>query len=79
MEDKSTKICIRSYTGFPNISQKNATDIKIVIDVMNTMVSSKSNIIALVTSDSDFTDLAKDIKAKGIEALGYGEKRHQVR
>lgn len=60
---------------FPNISQKNATDIKIVIDVMNTMVSSKSNIIALVTSDSDFTDLAKDIKAKGIEALGYGEKK----
>lgn len=60
---------------FPNISQKNATDIKIVIDVMNTTVLSKSNIIALVTSDSDFTDLAKDIKAKGIEALGYGEKK----
>lgn len=72
---KVQEFALEPIQVFPNISQKNATDIKIVIDVINTMASSQLNIIALVTSDSDFTDLAKDIKAKGFEALGYGEEK----
>lgn len=60
---------------FSNIANKNASDIKIVIDVMNIMNSSKVDIVVLVSSDSDFTDLAKDIKSKGFEVMGYGETK----
>jgi len=71
--EKLQEFAIDPIQIFSNIANKNASDIKIVIDVMNIMNSSKVDIVALVSSDSDFTDLAKDIKSKGFEVMGYGE------
>lgn len=60
---------------FPNISGKNAIDIKLTVDVMNITQSSNIDTIVLVSSDSDFTVLVTDIKSKGIEAIGFGEEK----
>ncbi|PAF54183.1 hypothetical protein BKH42_01350 [Helicobacter sp. 13S00482-2] len=54
---------------------KNSSDIKITIDVINTLHSGTMECIALATSDSDFAPLAQEIRAKGIPAIGFGEKK----
>jgi len=57
----------------PNTSDKNSSDIKITIDVMKTICDKKIDIICLISSDSDFTSLAMEVKANAIEAIGMGE------
>lgn len=54
---------------------KNSCDIKIAIDVMNTLQSSYITTIALATSDSDFTSLASEIRKRGVDAIGLGEDK----
>ncbi|PAF47002.1 hypothetical protein BKH41_08215 [Helicobacter sp. 12S02232-10] len=56
-------------------SGKNSSDIKITIDVINTLYSGVMECIALATSDSDFAPLAQEIRTKGIPAIGFGEKK----
>jgi uncharacterized LabA/DUF88 family protein len=58
-----------------NTSSKNVSDFQIVIDVMNTMYYHKVDTIVLVSSDSDFTSLVMEIKAKGFEVIGFGEEK----
>ncbi|MCJ8326646.1 MAG: NYN domain-containing protein [Campylobacterales bacterium] len=58
-----------------NVSSKNVSDFQIVIDVMNTMHYSNVDTIVLVSSDSDFTSLAIEIKSKAFEVIGFGEKK----
>lgn len=73
--EKIKEFAIEPIQIFPNLAGKNAVDIKLTVDVMN--ITHKSNIdtIVLVSSDSDFTVLATDIKSKGIEAIGFGEAK----
>lgn len=59
----------------PNTTHKNAADIKIVIDVMKTICTSKVDTIAIVSSDSDFTALAIEVKANNFDVIGFGEKK----
>lgn len=59
----------------PNTSDKNSSDIKITIDVMKTICDKKVNTIALVTSDSDFTSLAMEVKSQGYQVIGLGESK----
>ena len=55
---------------------KNATDIKMTVDIMKTMCnSSYIDYIALVTSDSDFTPLVTEIKSQAIQVIGFGESK----
>ncbi|PAF52635.1 NYN domain-containing protein [Helicobacter sp. 13S00477-4] len=56
-------------------SGKNSSDIKITIDVINTLHSGTMECIALASSDSDFAPLAQEIRTKGIPAIGFGEKK----
>jgi uncharacterized protein (TIGR00288 family) len=58
-----------------NISSKNACDHKIVIDTMKTLYKSNIDIFAIVSSDSDFTSLAMEIKSEGKEIWGFGERK----
>jgi len=59
----------------PNSSAKNASDIKIVIDVMKTIHNSKIDIIVLVSSDSDFSSLAIEVKKEAFTIIGFGEEK----
>ncbi|MGM0624234.1 MAG: NYN domain-containing protein [Campylobacterota bacterium] len=69
------KYAIKPIQTNANIQGKNASDIQIVIDVMNALSEAKVDSIALVSSDSDFTTLAIEIKAKAFEVLGFGEEK----
>lgn len=51
----------------------NSSDIKIAIDVMNTLYAERMDCIALATSDSDFAPLAQEIRKRGVIAIGFGE------
>ena len=73
--EKLSQYAIDPIQVFPNISGKNSVDMKLAIDVTNTTHLNKVDTIVLVSSDSDFSTLAMDIKAKGIESIGFGEEK----
>ena len=74
-KEKLSEHAIEPITIFRNNSGKNSADIKIAIDVTNTTHIANIDIIVLVSSDSDFTNLAIDIKSKGIISIGFGEEK----
>jgi uncharacterized protein (TIGR00288 family) len=60
----------------PYSDKKNATDIRMTVDIMKTIYQSGNiDYIALATSDSDFTPLVTEIKSQGIQVIGFGEKK----
>ncbi|HIP12960.1 MAG TPA: NYN domain-containing protein [Arcobacter sp.] len=79
------KFGIEPIQVFPNTKQKskgqkseklkNASDIKITIDVCNLINTSEIDLIVLVSSDSDFTSLAMNIKSKLIDCIIFGEHK----
>ncbi len=74
-DDKLKEFAIDAIQVFPNIAGKNAADSKLIIDVMNIIYQSRINTVCIVSSDSDFTVLASEIKSKGISSIGFGEKK----
>lgn len=53
---------------------KNASDIRMTVDIMKTICQNNQiDYVAVATSDSDFTPLIVEIKAQGIEVIGFGE------
>lgn len=60
----------------PYNTNKNAADIRMTVDIMKVMCHNDNiNYIALATSDSDFTPLVTEIKAQGIQVIGFGEQK----
>lgn len=66
---------IQPYQQFAYTNNKNASDIAIVIDVMDSIYTKDIDIIALVTSDSDFTPLVARVLSDAKIVLGYGEEK----
>lgn len=56
-------------------SLKNAADIALTIDAMDLLYSSKYEIIAIASSDSDYGKLITRIKDSGVTTIGFGEKK----
>ncbi len=54
---------------------KNATDITLVIDAMDLLLSGRFDGFCLVSSDSDFTRLAARIREQGVDVFGFGEQK----
>jgi uncharacterized protein (TIGR00288 family) len=54
---------------------KNAADIALVIDAMDLMHGGDVDMFCLVSSDSDFTGLAKRLREKGKAVIGFGERK----
>jgi uncharacterized protein (TIGR00288 family) len=54
---------------------KNAADIALVIDAMDLMHAGDVDMFCLVSSDSDFTGLAKRLREKGKGVIGFGERK----
>lgn len=55
-------------------SGKNVTDIALVIDAMDLLHSNSVSGFCLVSSDSDFANLAVRLRQSGIPVYGFGEK-----
>jgi len=73
--DMLPNFAIEGIQVLPNVGHKNAADIKLVIDVMKTICTSNVDTIVIVSSDSDFTALAMEVKASNFEVIGIGEKK----
>ena len=56
----------------PNVSGKNATDIALVIDAMDILYRENVDGFILASSDSDYTALAKRLRASGKPVIGLG-------
>lgn len=54
---------------------KNATDIALVIDVMDVLYTRDIDVICLVSSDCDFTPLVTRCLADGKQVVGFGERK----
>jgi uncharacterized LabA/DUF88 family protein len=54
---------------------KNASDIALVIDVMDVLYTREVDVICLVSSDCDFTPLVTRALADGKIVLGFGERK----
>lgn len=60
---------------FNNTKRKNAADIALVIDAMDLMHRGGLDGFCLVSSDSDFTRLARRLREDGAEVFGFGARR----
>lgn len=60
---------------FAYTSGKNSTDSALIIDAMDILYSKNVDGFCIVSSDSDYTGLAKRIREEGILVIGIGEKK----
>lgn len=66
---------IQPIQQFDLTKGKNATDMALVIDVMDALYTKQIDVICLVSSDCDFTPLATRALADGKIVLGFGERK----
>ena len=60
---------------FSYTAGKNSTDSSLIIDAMDILYSDNVDGFCIVSSDSDYTGLAKRIREGGIFVMGIGEKK----
>ena len=60
---------------FSYTTGKNSTDSSLIIDAMDVLHSHKIDGFCIVSSDSDYTGLAKRIREEGLFVMGIGEKK----
>ena len=66
---------IQPIQQFDLTKGKNATDIALVIDAMDTLYTKEIDSICLVSSDCDFTPLVTRALADGKFVFGFGERK----
>lgn len=66
---------IQPIQQFAYTKGKNATDIAMIIDIMDILYSKELEAIVLITSDSDFTPIVTRILSDGLTVYGYGESK----
>lgn len=66
---------INPVQKFNYTTGKNSTDSALIIDAMDILHSKNVNGFCLVSSDSDYTGLAKRIREEGFFVMGIGEKK----
>jgi uncharacterized LabA/DUF88 family protein len=66
---------VQPMQQFAYTTGKNATDSAMIIDAMDILHSRRVDGFCLVSSDSDFTGLARRIREEGLLVIGFGEKK----
>ncbi|GAB4344219.1 MAG: NYN domain-containing protein [Cyanophyceae cyanobacterium] len=66
---------IQPVQQFDLTKGKNATDMALVIDAMDLLHEEKFDILAIVSSDCDFTPLVMRVLANGVRVYGFGEQK----
>ena len=63
------------WIGEPSATRgKNATDIELSVTAMKLLYTAELNRFCIVSGDSDFVGLARELRAAGREVIGIGEK-----
>ena len=73
--DELARFAIIPQQQFAYTQGKNASDITLVIDAMDLLLSGRFDGFCLVSSDSDFTRLAARIREQGVDVFGFGEQK----
>src|ERR1041385_3098767 len=71
------KYAIDPYQQFAYTTDKNASDIALVIDAMDLLHSGRFDGFCLVSSDSDFTRLASRLREEGADVTDLARRRRQ--
>ncbi|MGB0834423.1 MAG: NYN domain-containing protein [Psychrobium sp.] len=71
-EDCLFEHAIQPIHQFDLIKGKNATDIAMVVDIMDALYTQEIDIVCIMSSDSDFTPLALRLSAAGKIVIGAG-------
>ncbi|WP_221032533.1 NYN domain-containing protein [Actomonas aquatica] len=66
---------IRPIQQFDLIKGKNAADMALLIDAMDTLYTKNAEVFCIVSSDSDFTPLVTRLRAEGKTVIGFGTKK----
>jgi NYN domain-containing protein/OST-HTH/LOTUS domain-containing protein len=66
---------IQPIQQFAYTKGKNATDIAMIIDIMDILYTKELEAVVLITSDSDFTPIVTRILSDGLTVYGYGEAK----
>lgn len=74
-EDVLHEYAIQPIQQFDLVKGKNATDMALVIDVMDVLYTKDIDVICLVSSDCDFTPLVTRALADGKTIIGFGERK----
>ena len=74
-EDILHDFAIQPIQQFDLTKGKNATDMALVIDVMDVLYTKNVDVICLVSSDCDFTPLVTRALADGKFVIGFGERK----
>ena len=72
------RLGIKAEQQFDHTSNKNATDIALVVDAMQLLHKSIYDAFVIVSSDSDFTPLAIALRESGAYVIGAGETQTPV-
>ena len=68
-------IAFNPIQKFSYTSGKNSTDRALIIDAMDILHAGQVDGFCIVSSDSDYTGLAKRIREEGVFVMGIGEKK----
>ncbi len=74
-KDKLNKFSFNPIQKFSYTFGKNSTDSSLIIDAMDILHEKNIDGFCIVSSDSDYTGLAKRIREDGIFVMGIGEKK----
>ncbi|TRX52742.1 NYN domain-containing protein [Thalassomonas sp. M1454] len=65
---------IQPVQQFDVTKQKNATDIALTIDVIDTLHNDNIDVFAIMSSDADFTPVVERLRSAGKVVIGIGER-----
>ncbi len=74
-KDLLNELSFTPIQKFNYTTGKNSTDSALIIDAMDILHSGVADGFCIVSSDSDYTGLAKRIREEGIFVMGVGEKK----
>lgn len=74
-EEVLHEFAIQPVQQFDLVKGKNATDMALIIDVMDVLYTKDVDSICLVSSDCDFTPLVTRTLADGKFVIGFGERK----
>lgn len=57
------------------VTGKNTSDLELVKDCVMSMARGRTNLMVLVSSDSDFTSTVRELREAGIYTIGVGERK----
>ncbi|MFK2903434.1 NYN domain-containing protein [Dyella ginsengisoli] len=74
-KDVLLEYSIHPVQQFSYTRGKNATDSAMIIDAMDLLYTDRFQGFCIVSSDSDFTSLARRIRESGLNVYGFGERK----